>query len=568
MLTSVLGTSSSMPGNMQPGMTATSGTVFERDLTIGGTSAIDQSTAGSIYNPTITTAGVSNFTFSGGIPYDKTLSIDGISDFTILAGASYPETLTIAGIGSILTEVDGNNYDRDLSIDSVADVTIANIGSFGHTLSISSVSNITETALLDHRPTLSIAGLSNFTVLSGQLLYNQFEILGSSSVSQLPGFSYTEDPVSIDGVSDITQTEVRFQNLLLTIDGISDFTTSNIYTGGITLTIAGVADIARSNLIETVDSLTLTSVGFVNVENYYDILYVTTAIASFASSFEMDSNKSQTPEGVSGFSASCSGVFNRTVTQSLELTQEATLSKTTGIATHSLALTQSATVQKIINKTVSQTISLTQEAIGFRAATHTLNLSQTATCVKVINCSVTQTLNLTQSVGRQATYNLSVAQTLVFNVPRQVSAPILGSNGQFQYNQPLVDVVLIPTKCMVILGTPAKSIILPCPLFGDTQNYTGELNLKKTMTGDTFTYVKKTTTQKLKYSFNLGTYKAIELRKFLEEHSSELITLRNWKGETWFVYLTNNPFEFVHAARWQPKGERVDVTLEFEGIKR
>ena len=235
-------------------------------------------------------------------------------------------------------------------------------------------------------------------------------------------------------------------------------------------------------------------------------------------------------------------------------------------------LTQTATCRKIHVETVTQTLTLTQTAECFRGLVQTLSLSQSVSVTRVHFRTVEQTLELTQSGDRNIVVSRSVSQTLTFNQPRQATAPIIGSMGggnqtQFQYNQPLINVVLRPRKCLVILGVPTKSIVLPCPIFGDSQAYTGELNLKKTMTGDTFTYVKKTATEKLKYTFNLGTYKAIELREFLVGHSHELITLHNWKGETWYVFLTNNPFEFSHAARWQPLGERVDITLEFEGIK-
>ncbi len=87
------------------------------------------------------------------------------------------------------------------------------------------------------------------------------------------------------------------------------------------------------------------------------------------------------------------------------------------------------------------------------------------------------------------------------------------------------------------------------------------------MTGKTYTYVRKCTLERLKYSFQIGTYKAYELENFLINNSHKIITLINWKGETWAVNIMNNPIELNIAARWQNTGERHDVTLEFEGIK-
>jgi hypothetical protein len=229
-------------------------------------------------------------------------------------------------------------------------------------------------------------------------------------------------------------------------------------------------------------------------------------------------------------------------------------------------------VTPVHNETVSQTIVFAGVAQCTRPASSTLVMSDSATYILAHNIVVSQTLVMSQSGTRNAVLLRPISQTLAFNVPRQVNAPLIGTIGggnvtNFAYNMPIAVGNLVPRRCIVVLGVPAQSVVLPCPLFGDTESYTGEMNLKRTMTGDTYTYVKKTGTEKLKYSWNLGTYKAIELRDFLIAHCQELITLQNFKGEIWYVFLTNNPFEFSHAARWQPSGERVDITLEFEGVK-
>jgi hypothetical protein len=87
------------------------------------------------------------------------------------------------------------------------------------------------------------------------------------------------------------------------------------------------------------------------------------------------------------------------------------------------------------------------------------------------------------------------------------------------------------------------------------------------MTGDTFTYVRKGRVEKVQYTFHVGSHKAYEMQRYLLSHAAKLHTMYNWKGEVWKVYITNNPVEFVNAERWQNKGERVEFTLEFEGVK-
>jgi hypothetical protein len=260
------------------------------------------------------------------------------------------------------------------------------------------------------------------------------------------------------------------------------------------------------------------------------------------------------------------------VSQTLALTHAVIVKKPQQQAQHTIAFSHTAVCKKIAMKLVTQSITFTQTAIAVRAINQSIVFAHSAICQRIKSRSVTQTLNLTHTAARNNVISRSLTHSLVFNPPNLERLPIIGSqnqtgNRQFEYYVPTVYAVLVPKKCLVILGVPSQTIILPCPIWGDSQAYQGEINLKRAMTGITYTYVKKTKTQKLNYSFELGTYKWLELRDFYINHSEEVMLLQNHNAETWLVHMVNNPLESTTEGRWQPKGEKYNVTLEFEGVK-
>lgn len=120
---------------------------------------------------------------------------------------------------------------------------------------------------------------------------------------------------------------------------------------------------------------------------------------------------------------------------------------------------------------------------------------------------------------------------------------------------------------MIILQAPHELIqvttLLPSPEFSDLQNTRGEINIKRSIGGQKYTYVKAKGRRKLTYSFVLTRLKAAELQNFLSLFVASKIRLTNHKNEIWVVNLMNDPFDFVRKA----KGEITQVGLEFEGVK-
>lgn len=124
-----------------------------------------------------------------------------------------------------------------------------------------------------------------------------------------------------------------------------------------------------------------------------------------------------------------------------------------------------------------------------------------------------------------------------------------------------------PQTEYIILQVAGTSVVLPKPLFGDTENLISNMILRKSMNNTTYTYVKSSNSRVLKYTFRLTRMKSLELEGFFSSNNSNKLRLQNWKGEIWDVYLMTNPIDFVQTGRESPTEDRTDVNLEFEGVK-
>lgn len=463
--------------------------------------------------------------------------------------------------------------DVSLSIDGTSAVSLAGILNLVAAQSISGTCAVTPSLGTIIQLVRSIDGTAAFFSPGAGFVHTlQRSIEGICNISLLEGFSYERD-FSIDGEADISEDYVYLMLEAFSIDATADIAIEE--TGFIarnSLTIAGTSAFTVATDGSWNESLTLGATGHIFFDKLYEILLLSVVTSTFTAAVTKTAPGDQNPSATGSFSAVGQCVFRRPVIQVLALVQTVTLKKPTWSSTQSLALTQITTCQKIHVEAVTHTLSMTQEVRAVRAISQTLSLSQTATCVRVQSRALAHTLSLTHSVARTSTLARSLAHTLIFNPPNVQRLPLVGSqnqttNRQFEYYVPTVYPVLVPIKCLLILGVPSQTIILPCPIWGDHQNYQGEINLKRAMTGLTYTYVKKSRTQKLHYSFELWTSKYLELRQYFLDHAEELMTLQNHNAETWLVFMTNNPVEFTTEMRWQPKGEKYNVTLEFEGVK-
>ena len=122
----------------------------------------------------------------------------------------------------------------------------------------------------------------------------------------------------------------------------------------------------------------------------------------------------------------------------------------------------------------------------------------------------------------------------------------------------------------LILSAPLPGLqttcIFPSPSFGDSESPSLGIDIKQSMNGTLYTYVKANARSKLQYRLVLSRMKALELRAFVQAYYRAGIRLTNHKGEVWDVKFTINPFEFSGQGRSSdPGGSTITIDLEFEG---
>lgn len=105
--------------------------------------------------------------------------------------------------------------------------------------------------------------------------------------------------------------------------------------------------------------------------------------------------------------------------------------------------------------------------------------------------------------------------------------------------------------------------ILPNPDFNDSEALTDEINIRRSMNGTLYTYVKtKNQRRKLVFALRLDRMKGLELRAFLRAYYRSKIKLTDHLDQIWLGNITSNPFALETGS-----GERQTIQLEFEGCE-
>ena len=274
-------------------------------------------------------------------------------------------------------------------------------------------------------------------------------------------------------------------------------------------------------------------------------------------------------------------VLNPSITSALTLTQSATNDTTIikSVLTELDLLRHNIVFAHVLpTKTASSSLSLSDSAVSTRLAFNVLNLTHVAVgVIGGILESASSTLSLTQNVDYDFVTNRSVQNTLLFSQESISGHVDLSScSNSLLLNHIVYSVLrnkgatannISGHDCYVVLQAPFSflqtSVVLPCPLFGDTENLVSEMSLKRSMNGGTVTYVKTNANRRLTYTFRLlDTLKAREIMEFFKYYNSDYIRLTNHKSEVWKVRLLTNPIDFVKTGRFS-----TDVSLEFEGEK-
>jgi hypothetical protein len=118
------------------------------------------------------------------------------------------------------------------------------------------------------------------------------------------------------------------------------------------------------------------------------------------------------------------------------------------------------------------------------------------------------------------------------------------------------------------------TLLLPNPLFGDSEALTAAVEMKRAMNGTVRTYVKtKNGRRRLQWTFRMTRNKGLEMRAFLLRYFASEMLVEDHNGRTWRGTFVNNPFEFDTprkagpAITPMPRGEQQEITVEFEGVE-
>jgi hypothetical protein len=405
-----------------------------------------------------------------------------------------------------------------------------------------------------------IFSVSNFVDSLGGLSFNNSRQLAVlSTIARLSGFGYFRD-FTIDASCDFDSDFIYTINMALSLDTEVDITSTEEYIANIDFNLTNTSDFDFVSIQEQSASRTLNAGCIIFLENFFDFLIVENVFSSFNSAELRETRNSDSNEALSYFFTSTNCVFSRTVTDTLAIQQVVVGKRPTGFFVQSLPIIQSILLRIIRNRLVTQQLTLMDFIIATREIVDDLIMFDNIDFVLTKNINVTQTLTLSQGNISETQFNRVIVQTLELELDRLIRLP-------FEYYNTPIQFALKPKKCLVILSVPGRSIVLPCPLFGDSEANTGSMVLKRSITGQTWTYVKRSRTNTLSYTFNLWSEKWYELRDFILNYNAQMIKMYNWKGETWLTYLTNNPIEGTADERQAPRGEKYTVRLQFEGVK-
>jgi len=115
---------------------------------------------------------------------------------------------------------------------------------------------------------------------------------------------------------------------------------------------------------------------------------------------------------------------------------------------------------------------------------------------------------------------------------------------------------------MIKLSAYQTTTVLPNPELNDSENLTDDLNIKRSMQGNYYTYIKRKNQRRhLSFQIKLTRMKALELRAFIKCYFNSEIILIDHLNHCWKGKLTSNPFEYESLL-----ADIQMITLEFEGV--
>lgn len=120
--------------------------------------------------------------------------------------------------------------------------------------------------------------------------------------------------------------------------------------------------------------------------------------------------------------------------------------------------------------------------------------------------------------------------------------------------------------------TPAVTTVLPPAEFLDGRASEAEIQIKRTMTGEVWTYAKSSDKETINLQFKLTRMKDLELAAFIQIFQSAKWKLTLHDGSTWVAELVGDPIRRVASERLDKNNlktgnELIIVTLTFSATR-
>jgi hypothetical protein len=246
-----------------------------------------------------------------------------------------------------------------------------------------------------------------------------------------------------------------------------------------------------------------------------------------------------------------------------------------------MTFTESMVPVHVKSATFSDTLSWTEELYRERyieIVDTSLDLDDAFTGLKVASRTLTDTLTFTETCTRTTNFGRPLSDEVIIidgfiarvkkssgQPPNTVVTPVVPPPGS--YTPAPINEGVIGIRRLVLLEGFNRAIVLPPPEFNDFESFDNQLSVQRSMSGQYKTYKKSSDRIRHNWHWILPKPKADELRAFIDDEDSTLLTITDWRGYIWKAYLLTDSIDFAEIRRWQPCGNAVDVTLEFIGTR-
>lgn len=261
------------------------------------------------------------------------------------------------------------------------------------------------------------------------------------------------------------------------------------------------------------------------------------------------------------------GVSSKSLLSTLALSDSISCTKVKNVSlADGLLITDSVKTNFVLVRFTNEELTITDSISCYRQVNFTDTLTVTDTLIReriavplADSLTFTDSLSVTQESNRSLTELLSIQDGLTRS---SVAVRNLGDTLTFKER-----LVGFKNQRRLVMRGSLRTISLPAPEFNDFQAQQNKLVVGRVMNGDFRTYVKRSKRLRHNWRFIVDKRKKDELQAFFLEESDSSLYVLDWRGQEWTLKLYSNVLDFTEVGRWEPCGNKFEITLEFEGVR-